>query len=84
MLCIRVRYLPATNKKPSRFVATDGRNTMTTSYQFENEEKEKLALAQAFRSKFLPLAPELQTEPFTFKGDCFYGFVPKADAKKLV
>ena len=79
MLCIRVRYLPATDHKPSRFVATDGRNKLTTNYQFENEDKEKLALAQAFRSKFLPLAPELQPEPFTFKGDSFYGFVPKAD-----
>ena len=83
MIGIRVRYMHPTNHRGSRWQATDGRNYLYASFQYEDEVKEKLALAIQFKLKFLPHSPELNPTPAQFNGDDYFAFYPKADQEKL-
>ena len=83
MLCIRVRYCPATNHRGSRLVATDGRHRLTVPYEYSNDDHEKLNAAIQFKLKYLPHSPELNPTPSQFNGDCYFSFHPKADPEKL-
>ena len=77
MQLIKVTYKGPSATKPSRIVATNGRNTLTISYQYENMEIEKFEAAKAFVKKYMPLAPELDPTPGDFKEDTFFHFKSK-------
>lgn len=83
MLCIRVRYCPATNHRGARLVATDGRHRMTVPYGYGKDDQEELNVAIQFKLKFLPGSPELNPIPSQFDHDDYFGFYPKADCQKL-
>ena len=83
MLCIRVRYCPATNHRGSRLVATDGRHRLSVPYEYGNDDQEKLNAAIQFKLKYLPHSPELNPTPSQFNGDCYFSFYPKDDSEKL-
>ena len=83
MIAIRVRYMPATATRQARWQATDGRHYLYAPIQYENEEQEKLQLANQFKLKFLPHSPELNPTPAQFNGHDHFSFYPKADRQKL-
>ena len=83
MLCIRVRYCPATNRRSSRLVATDGRHRLSVPYGYGKDDQEKLNAAIQFKLKHLPNSPELNPTPSQFNGDCYFSFYPKDDPEKL-
>lgn len=83
MIAIRVRYMPATATRQARWQATDGRHYLYAPIQYENEEQEKLQLANQFKLKFLPHSPELNPTPAQFDGHDHFSFYPKADRQKL-
>ena len=83
MLCIRVRYCPATNHRGSRLVASDGRHRLSVPYEYSNDDQEKLNAAIQFKLKYLPHSPELNPIPSKFDNDDYFGFYPKADREKL-
>ena len=79
MIGIRVRYMHPTNRRGGRWQATDGRNYLYASFQYEDEVKEQLNAAIQFKLKFLPHSPELNPTPSQFNGDDYFAFYPKAD-----
>lgn len=83
MQLIRVRYYPATNTRGARLIATNNTKSLTVSYQYGNDDQEKLEAAQQFVKKFMPYASELDPIPGQFKGDNYYHFAPKTDTNKL-
>lgn len=83
MLCIRVRYMPATATRQARWQATDGRHYLYAPIQYENEEQEKLQLATEFKLKYIPYSTELNPIAAQFNCDCYFPFYPKADREKL-
>lgn len=83
MIAIRVRYMPPTNLRGSRWQATDGRNYLYASFAYEDEAKEKLQLAIEFKLKYLPHSPELNPTPAQFGHDDYFSFYHKADSQKL-
>ncbi len=83
MIAIRVRYMPATATRQARWQATDGHHYLYAPIQYENEEQEKLQLANQFKLKFLPHSPELNPTPAQFNGHDYFTFYPKQDSEKL-
>ena len=83
MIAIRVRYCSATNHRPARWQASDGRHVLYIPVSFEDEDKEKLNAATQFKLKYLPHSPELNPTPSQFNGDCYFSFYPKGDPEKL-
>lgn len=83
MIAIRVRFMHPTNHRGARWQATDGRNYLYAPCQYGKDTDEKLALAEQFRLKFTPQAPELNPTPSQFNHDDYFSFLPKADQKKL-
>lgn len=77
MQLIRVRFYQATNHRGARLIATNNQHKLFVSYQYGNDEQEKLEAAQQFVKKFMPYAPPLDPVPGEFKGDSYYHFKPK-------
>ena len=84
MQAIRVGYLSPTNYRPSRLVATNGRERRVYSYDYEqNDDHNVLNAAKRFVSEVMPYAPELNPVPCQFKNDNYFSFIPKPDPDKL-
>ena len=84
MQAIRVSYLSATNTRPSRLVATNGRERRIYSYDYEqNDDHNMLNAANRFVAEVLPYAPELNPVPCQFKNDNYFSFIPRTDPDKL-
>ena len=83
MIAIRVRYCPATNRRGSRLIATDGRHRLSVPYEYGNDDQEKLNAALQFKLKFMPYSFKLNPIPSQFNGDCYFSFYDKTDPEKL-
>jgi hypothetical protein len=70
---IRTRYHGPTDTRGSRFIATDGENRITVSYDYSLDHIENhAATAQAFLDKHNPFETKLVTNALCFDNDYYW------------
>lgn len=75
MLAIRVRFIRATDKKPCRICADNGRQKMYVAYDYIDIDAQAKELVLAFVAKYHKRSRGVSLQPVTYNQVDYYGLL---------